>query len=326
MYSTLYGVRMSDLTVFSDVHLGKGTPTTEQIRPSLSRALDGDIVVCCGDVFDTPWITGAVRVEDMQVLADELYDSMMISGRARTVVLLTGNHDITTDGRSALRPFSKASNGRVFVVDEVLGGVWKFEERGTSYGFISWVKDLDTFKQRRDQLGKCDYLFCHQGVKGAHVNSVVMDGFPSDEIGKLAEVVFCGDYHEPNVIDNVVIPGSLTPLSFADADDRGFYTVNNSELNFHPIEHPKFITVRNRLPKKMDDRDYYRVVNPDPGVKSSPNVKVKQEVEGNTKVAGDSAPGKTISGMIRTYSESRGKPEMAKPGLIMWNRVTKDVA
>lgn len=209
---------------------------------NLARLEKCNAFVVCGDLFDSDKPEPAViRAVQNAIRQSEL-----------KVYLLVGNHDRTSDAPydHALAPLSEvafvAEHPCIAAVD------------GCEVLFYPHLSADGTFKEvnQRMPYGSngtgVQYIAIHRGVytdrmpKYLHTDKALsLDNAKQLMVSRGAKAMFCGDYHESEVLGQVVQCGALVPTGW---DQQGFstcgrmYITGGADLRVVVVPGPRFIT------------------------------------------------------------------------------------
>lgn len=210
----------------SDTHLGlrqrvRGAPGgwsraddhLSALRAALDLALDVDLVVHTGDLYDRSRPPGTTVAATAALL--------VATARRVPVVVLAGNHD--RRGLSATVPLTTPG---LHVVDHAR----HLRVAGLALAVVPFLADADGWAAaaRRAVGGGADLLLCHQAVDGCQVPGftfrarVQRDTLGERHLPPGVDHLLCGHLHPRQVVQvghaTVVMPGSTERTSFVERD------------------------------------------------------------------------------------------------------------
>lgn len=170
-------------------------------------------IVLTGDINDTKAILRAETVSQLRWFCHEC------SKQSIKIFILVGNHDMVNNKDM------KFGHSLEFLND--IPNVWAIDKPIVIQNigkFIPYTEDNKMLMKELKNEEGVDYLFCHNGINGAHMNSKgVFDDFSiSSAKYKNFKRVYVGHYHNNQTIDNIIYLGSPFSHSFAEANIKKY--------------------------------------------------------------------------------------------------------
>lgn len=235
--------------LISDTHLGVRTNSREwmdviddffkkKFIPLLQKeAKPGDVLIHCGDVFDSRQSINLYVLNKGLEIFEEINKIM-------PVYMIVGNHDI----------FMKYSNEiNSLKIFKHMSGIHIFEEPTLAQLgpkkalFMPWVDSSDEFADIVNRPGnKADIMFCHTDIKGMSFNKFVKieEGNDPDKFSHF-DRVYSGHIHYAQKYKNVRMLGSPYELTRSDSGNtKNIWLLDletNEETNFENDVSPKFV-------------------------------------------------------------------------------------
>lgn len=222
------------------------------ILPALLKKHKAELLVIAGDVSDEKDRLSAWLVNQT---VDHLNNLTQIC----PVIVLKGNHDYVV----ADNPFYE-------FLGKIEGITWISEpcdafQVGGPLGHAFLLPHTANYKRDWEHLNLDDYdlIIAHQTFQGAQVGPRKMEGIPTNIFTKDA-LVFSGDIHEPQTIDDMVIYcGSPFTVDFGDSFDPRVIALDPVALTYKsiPSPGPQKRLVEFAYPNRKIDRpwtDYFK--------------------------------------------------------------------
>lgn len=171
-------------------------------------------VIIGGDINDTK---GIVHAREM-ILFKQLLE---LWSPALTFHIIPGNHDYVPSGdalgMSAVSFFENMKNVHVYHRPTKIDNI----------SFVPWTRSLYEDLAKEDNN---DILISHFGLSDASLSNgmSIRSRVSSTDLNRW-KLVLLGDYHKPQQINHVYYPGSLIPLTRAEADEEKRFLVFDSE-------------------------------------------------------------------------------------------------
>ncbi len=227
-------------------------------------AEDIDILLICGDLFETSYAT----VTDIRRAADAF-------GRISDtkVFIACGNHDpYTQDSYYRLVEFPK----NVYFFPNK-PAVVELPELGVSVGGFSWDKnryESAPFSLPAADKTKTNLLCLHADVM---TSSVYLPMQPADFAGKNYDYIALGHIHKPMQIDNKIFySGSPEPLGFGEEGRHGYFkgefASGKLSVNFVDCAKRQFASVTVKVTGEMDSNDIKAAVAKECKYKPAENI------------------------------------------------------
>jgi len=239
------------IAVISDSHLGYGPGERERdamdsFREALERALDHDLILLPGDIFDTKVPTPEVMSEAMRILnmpkasegaalvdgfSKDMENVPHLTKRGLPVVSIHGTHERRIKG--LVNPLQALEKAGFLVHLHCNGVVLEKEGERVCIQGLSGVPDQYAESVLSEwgpspKDGCFNIFMLHQSIAG-HVNATHV--LHPDRLPKGFDLYICGHMHEDKVSEAqgkpFLIPGSLiqTQLTKESPKRRGFYSL-----------------------------------------------------------------------------------------------------
>ena len=243
----MLNIEAKRIFLISDTHLGVRSNSREwmdiiedffrnNLIPLLKKeAKPGDILVHCGDIFDSRQsINLYILNKGLEIFED--------IKKILPVYMIVGNHDI----------FMKYSNEiNSLKVFKHMSGITIYQEPtlvrlGNKKAlFIPWVDKPEEFAEVVNKH-QADLMFCHTDIKGMSFNKFVKieDGNDPDILAKFQRV-YSGHIHYAQKFKNVRMLGSPYELTRSDGgNSKAIWLLDletNEEISFPNNNSPKFL-------------------------------------------------------------------------------------
>ena len=256
-----------------------------------------------GDVFQKRGIIEPEILNSIRLCLDSYISNFL------SINILTGNHDITVEGKLFNTAFS-ISTTKINVVyyPSIFGNVLMIP-----FTKKNFTETVDYFMLENELKKKDVILMMHQDIEGAVYEKHEMSGIKLDYL-KQFKAVFCGHIHEPQKLaPNIHIIGAPHPMNFGDSSNRRVLIIENEKIieTFTP-KHPKFITTANS--KELNDYDFFRFTSEkkieQKNVRSVKPITIKHSIR--TKA-------KTIEEFINEYCKRENRLDMSSYGIKLFN-------
>ncbi len=195
----------------------------------------GDILVHCGDVFDS-------RQSINLYVMNRGIDIFEQISKIMPIYMIVGNHDIFmkySNDIHSLKVFKHIDNITVFTEPQLV-------TLGNRKGlFLPWVDKHDEFIQIIKN-NPADLLFCHTDIKGMSFNKFVKieEGAEADEISGFSRV-YSGHIHYAQKYKNARMLGSPYELTRSDSGNPKHVWLldleTDEEYSFQNVISPKFL-------------------------------------------------------------------------------------
>lgn len=213
--------------IISDTHLGYKNNSNEwlEIQRSyiddflmpliLKNKKEGDILIHCGDVFDSRSTIGIFTLNYAIDIFKKLSDIIPI-------IVLVGNHDSATKHSNDIHSLKFLD----FINNiDVIESPLSVHIDNSKILFMPWMSTKESEIDCINKNSDCNILFSHMNVAGMNFNRhvIVKDGIDNDNI-KSFKRVFSGHLHYRQEKNNVIIVGSPYQLDRGDLNnDKGVY-------------------------------------------------------------------------------------------------------
>ena len=256
-------VNASRIWLISDSHLGVRSNSKEWmdiiddyfdnffIPLILKEKKEGDVLVHCGDVFDSRQSINLYVLNKGIRIFEKISEIM-------PVYMIIGNHDIFmkhTNDINSLKVFRNVNNITIFEKPTHLmfGNKKMF--------FLPWVEDVKELKQiLQNPKNFSDVLFCHTDIVGLSFNrfTKVDEGAEVKELENYSKV-YSGHIHYAQKLNNVRMLGCPYELTRSDSDNQKSVWVydleSGQEIQYKNDYTPKFLKYRLEwiLEQNIDD-------------------------------------------------------------------------
>lgn len=215
----------------SDLHLSQSTAqwvfeALDEIAAATVAANQADVhTVLVGDIFDQPEM---VHMPTYNALRDRLR-----AWPNGVVHIVVGNHDQYDAPRHALEAL--ASTKTI---------IWDQPGQSNLGVMVPYQRtDFDkalTYALSRKVASEPDVLWCHQGFKGAYMNSMIRDRDGADwTCIPQGYVVIAGHYHMPQTLGPLIYCGSPWETTFAEEGQRkGYLVITDMSVDRIPVRVP----------------------------------------------------------------------------------------
>ena len=234
---THFGVRSNSrewMDIIDDFFKNEFIPTLRKnYRP-------GDIVIHCGDVFDS---RQSINLYVMNKALDIFEEIAAIA----PIYAIVGNHDIFmkySNEINSLKVFKHMNNVSIFENPQVIQTPTK------RLLLMPWEEDHKAFHEIiSSPQYKADILFCHTDIKGMSFNKFVKieEGCEPIDFGDY-ERVYSGHIHYAQSFKNIRMLGTPYELTRSDSgNQKGFWMldIEKDEEVFYPnTRSPKFLRYR----------------------------------------------------------------------------------
>lgn len=179
----------------------------------LKNVQQGDILVHCGDIFDS---RNAINLHVLNLTMDIFEKISYIL----PIHMITGNHDVynkTNNDIHSLKPFKHLKNVSVYNTPSII------DLEGVGGLFLPWCNNHIDFTERALEGTNqgLNIMFCHSDFKDLHFNkfSKIEHG---PDIAKLSQYtqIFSGHIHHAQNVKNVCMLGSPYELTRTDMDNK----------------------------------------------------------------------------------------------------------
>jgi DNA repair exonuclease SbcCD nuclease subunit len=205
------------------------------VREAIEKAADLGCknLIVPGDVFH---VRGTLKVGVLSHVLD-LFDEML-SYHDMKALLIPGNHDMEdfNGGPHALEPLNHIKN--VTVMQD-----GSKEVAGRLVSAIAYYPSTEMFREAYSKFSiGADIVMIHQGIDEARPSiNMPETGISAAQFDK---IVIAGHYHMPKLMGKVLSVGAPIQHNFGDeGQDRGFWTLDGDEFEFHKLTYPEFLTV-----------------------------------------------------------------------------------
>lgn len=200
----------------------------------VSSFADCDKIVFLGDNLDK-------KNNPSQVLRE--FTSFLERFEDKNIYLLAGNHEKKADGSSAIDYLSEVKDKNWKVVAREV-----YEEDGLVFCpfFFNPELEADSNEKAKEEimsrLPDGDILFHHHAVSktktpsGKETNTFPEPILPRKRLSKKYDLVFGGHIHKPNIQDDIVVTGSVTPNKMGEGEKYIFKVEDREE--YEKIELP----------------------------------------------------------------------------------------
>ena len=190
---------------------------------------DVKTIFMCGDLFHT---NNRMTAHALGVASNFYKDA---AAKGIVIHSIPGNHDIA-DGINSL--------SWITFPHKVYSSTTNVEIDGRKVCFVPWA---ESSFGASDVLGT-DIVVMHCGVQGADIGNgyVLEDGGAHDphEGNNKETLTIAGHYHEAQIINNTLIPGSLNQHNWGDIGrKRGFWHLKDEEPKFIETKAPMFYKI-----------------------------------------------------------------------------------
>jgi DNA repair exonuclease SbcCD nuclease subunit len=211
----------------------------EGLIPTLKREYKpGDILIHCGDVFDSRQSINLYVMNKGIEIFEEINKIM-------PVYMIIGNHDIFmkySNDINSLKVFKHMSNIHVFEKPT-------FAQLGPKKAlFMPWVDSHEEFMEIASKYSG-DLMFCHTDIKGMSFNKFVKieEGADGDKFSNFQRV-YSGHIHYAQKYKNVRMLGCPYELTRSDSGNtKNLWRLDletDEEVNFENDISPKFVKYR----------------------------------------------------------------------------------
>lgn len=220
--------------------------------PLLKREYQpGDIIVHCGDTFDSRQSINLYVLNKGQEIIEAL-------SQIAPVYLIIGNHDIFmkySNDINSMKIFKHMKNITVFEKPQMVN----FGKKTAL--FLPWVDDHTELTEIvQNPENRADILFCHADVKGISFNRYVkVEDGPEAESFKQYGQVYSGHIHYAQKFKNVRMIGAPYELTRSDSGNtKSVWLLDletNTETSWENTHSPKFLKYRLEwiLEKSIDE-------------------------------------------------------------------------
>ena len=247
--------------MISDTHLGVKNGSTEWLEiqqdyfynffiPLLKKEKkDGDIIVHCGDVFDSRHSVGLFTINFAMNLFEDLSKIMPI-------IIILGNHDIAkklSNDVNSVKILKWIPNIMVCEEPQVI------TMSGKKLLFMPWRANHEEEKECIEKY-PADFLFCHSDVQGLKFNkSTVIEEGLDFSVLRAFRKVYSGHIHYSQHRENFRMLGCPYPLTRSDiGNDKGVwrFDIENETEQFFPNTYsPKFIKILFEKVLEMEEQE-----------------------------------------------------------------------
>lgn len=250
------------ILLFSDMHLNNWKSWGIDANTGISNRLEDqlsanrqilhavlknniDVSICGGDVYHNRESIPVVAMNFVSQFFDDL------KSLTKASYLVRGNHDLVSDSEykthwDSLFPIDRRNfSSNIFIIENI------------RFRLIDYYDQIDV-----NDIKGFDVVVLHKQPNITNQYGHAYTGIDWKKLSKHNRFVFFGHYHTPTTLsDNCQVLGSIIPLTFADTGKHGIYILDSNtwNLEFVPIDSPKFITV-NSVDEVKDDINYYRVL------------------------------------------------------------------
>ena len=183
---------------------------TKQFIPLLKEhGRPGDIVVHCGDTFDSRQSINLYVMNKAITIMEKITEIMPL-------YTIVGNHDIFmkySNDINSMKIFKHMSDITVFEEPTML-----YTQEGKKLFFLPWVEEHDELVSIiKDPRNSADVLFCHSDVKGLSFNRYVKieEGTDIETFGGYNRV-YSGHIHYAQKLKNLRMLGTPYELTRSD--------------------------------------------------------------------------------------------------------------
>ena len=226
---------------------------TKQFIPLLKEhGRPGDIVVHCGDTFDSRQSINLYVMNKAITIMEQITDIMPL-------YTIVGNHDIFmkySNDINSMKIFKHMSDVNVFEKPTML-----YTQEGKKLFFLPWVEEHEELVNIiKDPRNSADVLFCHSDVKGLSFNRYVKieEGTDIETFGGYNRV-YSGHIHYAQKLKNLRMLGTPYELTRSDmGNTKSIWLLDlatNEEQCWENTVSPKFLKYRLEwiLEKSLDE-------------------------------------------------------------------------
>ena len=214
----------------------------EQFIPLLkTEGRPGDIVVHCGDTFDSRQSINLYVMNRAMSIMEDIAAIM-------PVYTIVGNHDIFmkySNEVNSMKIFKHLTNFHVFEEPQMITN-----HEGKKMFFLPWVEEHDELTQIiKDPKNSADILFCHADVSGLSFNRYTKIEHGADiDVFSGYERVYSGHIHYAQKKKNVRMLGAPYELTRSDmGNTKAIWLLDletNEERCWENTVSPKFLRYR----------------------------------------------------------------------------------
>jgi DNA repair exonuclease SbcCD nuclease subunit len=199
-----------------------------------------ELILFLGDVFQA---RGLVSVS----VFNQTFEAYERLSKVAELVMVVGNHDLASmyGNIHSIQTFSRFA--------EVIDTPRTVRKLGIDFCGIPFSSNAEEVKAHIKEFASGPnpkVLLLHQGIDGAFAlgDITLYESLKKEDLlWRNFEYVFSGHYHMRQWLGlNIMYPGCLYPLTFADVNDpKGFLDVNfrNHTVKFVEVKAPKFVSV-----------------------------------------------------------------------------------
>ncbi len=240
------------IAVMSDFHLGYNEDSFTQAREALEKASSFDLIIICGDLFDSRNPSQETIYEAVKLLAEtkkKLKSTKIIQGDAEfqnVPIVIPGTHERKSKGmpniiqilhETGLLVNTHATKTKV--------------ENISIQGMAGVPDDISTqalnamnFKPEKDFF---NILLLHQTIKNLEEQpNYFQDGILTGELPENFDLYCDGHVHHHFSFQNIILPGStvVTQMKKIETTPKGFYVYDteSKKAEFHEIKTRKLYT------------------------------------------------------------------------------------
>lgn len=247
--------------MISDTHFGLRNGSQEWVQivrdyfyeffiPLLKREKqDGDILVHCGDVFDSRHSLNLLIMNDAINIFEELSKIMPI-------VIILGNHDLyrkNSNEVNSVKVLKWMPNVKIIEEPEVIN------IGGKTFLFMPWranhQEEMDCINSN-----SADFLFCHTDIQGLKFNrkTVIEEGLDLKNLSQFKKI-YAGHIHYSQKKGNFRMLGCPYPMTRSDINnEKGVWCFNidtEEEIYFENNFSPKFMRYNFEKLLDMEESD-----------------------------------------------------------------------
>lgn len=219
---------------------------------------EGDILIHCGDVFDSR------RSLDISVMnfAVQLFEDF--SNIFQEVHIICGNHDIykkNTNDVNSLKCLKWIPKVHIHEDQNKILNI-----QGKTVALMPWNETQEQETADLLEIGRADYLFCHTSVQNAVFSrNVKVEHANSIDIFYNFKKVYTGHIHTSQKMKNVRFLGSPYELTRNDSGNKkSFWLVDfqdDSETQFENFTSPKHLKIDFEDIERMEKEDVQNYIS-----------------------------------------------------------------